>query len=199
MSTAQLLWSEGAWLNPPPQAVEDGEDLVVTAAKGSDLWRITSYGFERHSGHALLGAFRPEWAIEVSFTLDYDHLYDQAGLLIRVDAETWIKAGVEISDGQPQLSVVAGGRSDWSAAPVPQWSGQTVTIRASWSGDAVTIRGRVADSPWQMARLTPLDPDATAYAGPYCCAPEREGLTVRFHSWSGGPADLGLHEGPPEV
>ena len=32
-----------------------------------------------------------------------------------------------------------------------------------------------------------------AYAGPFCCAPERDGLTVTFTRWAAGPADAALH------
>ena len=35
--------------------------------------------------------------------------------------------------------------------------------------------------------------DAEVLAGPYCCAPTRAGLVVRFTNWSTGPADASLH------
>jgi hypothetical protein len=115
--------------------------------------------------------------------------------MVRVDAETWIKAGVELSDGRPQLgAVVTHGRSDWSMAPVPDWAGRRVTVRASRTGDAVTVRARCEDEPWRMVRLAPLAPDATAAAGPFCCSPQREGLTVRFTGFTTGPADRALHD-----
>jgi regulation of enolase protein 1 (concanavalin A-like superfamily) len=183
----------GEWLNPPPAAVEDGGALLVTAAKGSDFWRTTSYGYDRDGGHALLAPLGPEEAIEVSFVADYDRQFDQAGLLVRLDEENWIKAGVEYCDGELQLgAVVTCTVSDWSSAPVP-WHGREVTLRASRSGDAVTIRARAGDDPWQMIRLAPFPPGVTAAAGPYCCAPEREGLTVRFTGVATGPPDEALH------
>ena len=126
--------------------------------------------------------------------MDFEALYDQAGLMIRVDAETWIKAGVEMSDGLPQLgAVVTRGVSDWSVAPVPEWQGRRVTVRASRSGDAVTIRARCEDGPWRLVRLAPLSADAAATAGPFCCSPERGGLEVRFTGFARGAADKALH------
>lgn len=187
-------WSEGAWLNPPLSAEQDGDALVVTTRPNSDFWRTTSYGFVHDDGHALLTAFPSGAAVEVEFVARFDELYDQAGLMIRVDAQTWIKAGIELSDGLPQLgAVVTHGRSDWSVAPVPAWSGHRVTVRASRAGDAVTIRARREDEPWRMVRLAPLAPDATAAAGPFCCSPQRAGLTVRFTGFTTGPADPALH------
>jgi regulation of enolase protein 1 (concanavalin A-like superfamily) len=189
-----VAWSEGSWLNRPETA-PDGGALLMTAAQGSDFWRTTSYGFVRDSGHALLGPLAAGAATEVSFLADFDQLYDQAGLLVRVDEATWIKAGIEVSDGEHQLGAVATrGVSDWSMAPVRGWAGREVTIRASRAGDAVAVRARVDAEPWRLMRLCPLDANAVALAGPFGCAPTRAGLQVRFTGWRIGPADLDLHD-----
>lgn len=187
-------WTDGVWSHEPLAADRDGTDLVVTAVEGSDAWRVTSYGFTRDSEHALLRPMPSEAAVEVTFTIAFDEQFDQGGLFLRVSADHWIKAGVEFADGTPQLGVVVTDRlSDWSAAPVPEWQGRKVTIRASRSGDAVTIRARVDDEPFRFVRLVPLDPGLAIDAGPYLCAPTRSGLTLRFHSWTQTAADGALH------
>jgi uncharacterized protein len=184
----------GRWLNPPPGVDDEGGALVVSAAKGSDLWRDTSYGFRHENAHALLRPLEGGRAIEVAFVADFDGTFDQAGALVWVDEATWLKTGVEISDGIAQLGAVATrGLSDWSMAPVPEWHGREVTVRISRAGDAVTVRARVDEEPWRMVRLAPLAPEAAAEAGPFCAAPEREGMTVRFTAWREGPADASLH------
>jgi len=192
-----LAWGAGEWLNEPESWIDDGGHLHVTARQGSDFWQVTSYGFRRDSGHALLHPLDQDSAIEVSFRADFSHLYDQAGVLLRVDESTWIKAGIEHTDGVPHLSaVVTRGFSDWSTFPVPDWNGREVTIRMSRTGDAVTVRGRVDDEPRVMIRLAPLDSAAVATAGPFCAAPERAGLTVEFTRMRLGPSDPALHEPP---
>ncbi|SFE03885.1 hypothetical protein SAMN05216251_101253 [Actinacidiphila alni] len=189
-----IPFADAVWLNPPAEAVADEAGLLVTTREGSDFWRTTSYGFVRDDGHALLTDFPPGTAVEVTFRADFTELYDQAGAMVRVDAGTWIKAGVEMSDGQPQLgAVVTHGTSDWSLAPVPDWAGHEVTVRVSRSGDAVTVRARRADEAWRTVRLAPLDPDAEARAGLFCCSPQRAGLRVRFTRLAAGPADTALH------
>lgn len=190
-----LPWSEGTWLNAPARAAEDGGDLLVTAVAGTDLWRTTSYGFVRDSAPALLTPLPVGRAVEVDVLVDLPGLYDQAGLLVRVDESRWTKAGVEVSDGAPQLgAVVTRGVSDWSMAPVPEWSGQVVTVRASRAGDALTLRARAAGQPWRMLRLCPLPLEEEALAGPFCAAPDSGGLTARFTGWRTGPADADLHD-----
>jgi len=63
----------------------------------------------------------------------------------------------------------------------------------SRSGDALTVRIRRGDEAWRLLRLAPIDPAAAAYAGPYCCAPERDGLLVTFTRWQVGQPDSALH------
>jgi regulation of enolase protein 1 (concanavalin A-like superfamily) len=191
----RIAWSSGTWLDAPPQTEPHGEDLLVTAAEGSDFWRTTSYGFVHDDGHALLRPFEMGTAVEVSFRVDYDAQFDQAGVLVRADADHWLKAGVEVVDGTPQLgAVVTHELSDWSSAPVPDWAGSSVTLRVSRAGDALTVRARHEDGDWRMVRLAPWPPALMALAGPYCCAPTRAGLRVRFTEWRVGAADARLHE-----
>ena len=187
-------WSAGSWTSPPVSAEADAAGLLVTAARGSDAWRHTSYGFVRDDAHALLAPLADPGAVEVAFDAAWDQQFDQAGLVLRAGEETWLKAGVEVSDGALQLgAVVTLGRSDWSVAPVPDWAGRRVTVRASRSGDAVTVRARVDDEPFRLVRLAPFPAGIPVQAGPYCCAPTREGLAVRFRRWATGPADAQLH------
>ncbi|MEU2350986.1 DUF1349 domain-containing protein [Modestobacter sp. NPDC049651] len=187
-------WSAGGWTSPPVSVAGEGPDLLVTAVRGSDAWRHTAYGFVRDDAHALLAPLADPGAVEVTFDAAYDQQFDQAGLVLRAGAETWLKAGVEVSDGALQLgAVVTLGRSDWSVAPVPGWAGRRVTVRASRAGDAVTVRARVDDEPFRLVRVAPFPAGVALSAGPYCCAPTRDGLTVRFRRWATGPADAQLH------
>lgn len=192
---AAIDWTAGTWLNPPLEAVREGSHLVVTAAEASDFWRTTAYDFVHDDGHGLLRPLDPGTAVEVTFRLDYDQQFDQAGVLVRADERHWLKAGVEVVDGAPQLgAVVTHDASDWSAQPVPTWKGEEITIRVSRAADALTVRARHGGEAWQFFRLAPWPPGLVAQAGPYCCAPTRAGLRVRFTAWRVGAADARLHE-----
>lgn len=190
----RVPWSAGHWTHPPASAREDGDALLVEAVEGSDAWRHTAYGFVHDSEHALLAPLPAGTAVEVDVAVAYDQLFDQAGLLVRASAEAWVKAGVEVSDGVAQVgAVVTRGSSDWSLAPVPEWAGRVVTVRASRFGDALVVRAHAEGEPWRLVRVTPFDVDAPLEAGPYCCAPSRAGLVVRFLGWRTTPADAALH------
>lgn len=189
-----INWAAGQWTTSPFHYEIKADGLHVTAREGSDAWRVTSYGFIHDSEHALLAPFAHDTAVEVSFLLNFAAQFDQAGIFIRADETTWIKAGIEWSDGEPSLgAVVTRDVSDWSLSPTPGWDGGLVTVRASRSGDAVTVRAKLDEGPWRLVRVAPLDPDAAIAAGPFCCAPTRSGLTVHFTSWRTTPPDASLH------
>lgn len=200
-TAASVTWAHGRWTREPVASRVEGEALVVGAAEGSDWWRTTQYGFVHDDGHGLVGEWPADAAVEVSFdTSTLTVLYDQAGLLLWVGDDRWVKVGLEVSDGVLHLgAVVTNVVSDWSLAPVPEWAGHVVTIRASRSGvagDAITLRARTESSGWRTLRVAPFDARA-ASAGPMLCAPTRAGLEVRFTRWAFPAADVDLHEDPP--
>ncbi|NQW92083.1 DUF1349 domain-containing protein [Curtobacterium sp. VKM Ac-2861] len=193
MSLRELV-DAATWTHEPEAVELDGDVLRVTAVEGSDAWRTTSYGFVHDSEHALVQPLDGSFSVEASFVLDYTEQFDQAGLFLRVDERNWIKAGVEFSDGTPQLgAVVTRDFSDWSVAPVPEWVGRGVTVRASRDGDAVTVRAWVDDEEPRLVRVAYLDPDAAVSAGLLCAAPTRAGLTVTFTGYRVGAPDEALH------
>jgi uncharacterized protein len=183
----------GRWVNQPAEVIQDGTDLVVTAIAGSDAWRHTSYGFVHDSAHALLAPLAIGEALEVDFTADFTGQFDQAGLMIRADAEHWIKAGCEYADGTLNLgAVVTLGKSDWSTGAVDDGNGRRITVRASRAADSITVRAAVDGGAFRLVRVAPFV-DGYAEAGPYLCAPTRDGFRVRFLARRLGPSDASLH------
>ena len=189
----EISWSQGVWLNPPAEAVHENSHLKVTTIHESDFWRNTSYGFVHDSGHALLTDFPANSSMEVTFILDYSGQFDQAGIIVHSDSQHWIKAGVESADGLPQVgAVVTSINSDWSLAPVADWFGKEVTVRASRTTDALTIRARWGEDD-QLIRLAPIDSSLSWSAGPHCASPVSRSLDATFIRWTHGDADLTLH------
>ena len=108
------------WLNEPPDWSEDGGVLTVVTGEKTDFWRETHYGFIRDDGHFRHVAAEGDFTAEVAFRGDYRELYDQAGLMLRLDERNWIKAGIEFVAGRRMLSVVVTRDfSDWSTMPLP--------------------------------------------------------------------------------
>lgn len=193
MPESHISWNTGTWTHPP-QSVIETEQLEVTAVEGSDAWRHTAYGFVHDTEHALLAPLAVGDAMEVSFRAPWDGQFDQAGIFVQIDAEHWVKAGVEYADDHLGLgAVVTAGGSDWSVGQVDEWLESEITVRVSRWADAVIVRARADDGPWRLVRVAPFDGAAAASAGPFLAAPTRAGLTVRFTRWTRSAADTDLH------
>jgi hypothetical protein len=103
------------WLNEPTkwELVED--ELAVVTDLATDFWRETHYGFTRHSGHLFGYQTSGDFTATLRVRARFEALYDQAGLMVHLDEENWVKAGVEFSDGEATLSsVLTVGQSDWA-------------------------------------------------------------------------------------
>ena len=176
-------WKDGIWLNKPRRVAVVGDALDVSTDKGTDFWRATFYGFTRESGHFLGFQAGDRFTAQLRIQGRYEKLYDQAGIMVRVDKERWVKAGIELSDGRAMLSsVVTNRRSDWAtgfyeANPHDFWMRATIekgVLRLQVSTDGVS---------WPLVRLCSFPVSDRCLVGPMACTPEREGLEVRFSDW----------------
>lgn len=174
---------DGVWLNEPERWTADGDSLRIVTGNASDFWRETHYGFTRDSGHFLgfqtADAFTAELRVQGNFTA----LYDQAGIMVRVDAQHWVKAGIELSDGRAMLSsVLTRGQSDWTTAPYAHDAGD-FRLRATVSNGVLRLQVSSDGKLWPLMRLAPF-PKAKSYlVGPMACTPERAGLEVSFSAF----------------
>ncbi|MFE3448245.1 DUF1349 domain-containing protein [Nonomuraea sp. NPDC059194] len=176
--------SDWQWVNPPREwTADDGLSLVCDP--GTDLWRKTHYGYTYDTAHLFGRIVSGDFALTVTFSADYAEQYDQAGAVLRIDEENWVKAGVEYVDGAFHLStVVTREVSDWSVLPLPGGSG-SVTFALERKGDAVTVGyGLDGAAPDAMLRLAYFPPDVPALAGAMAAAPVGKGFPVRFDDLS---------------
>jgi uncharacterized protein len=168
------------WLNEPARWSENDEGLEISPDEGSDFWRITDYGFIHDNGHARLAPVDGDFTASVEITADYREQFDQAGLMLRVDAENWLKTGIEFVDGRCFLSaVVTRGFSDWSVIPLDGCP-ERLGVRLHRAGDAVTIETSINREPFQIMRVTYLPAGGASGVGPTCCAPTKAGFTAKF-------------------
>src|SRR5580700_3230503 len=103
------------WLNEPASvAISDGK-LVVRAKPKTDFWRKTFYGYITDNGHFFHLPVTGDFVFEARVDGQYAALYDQAGLMVRIDAQNWVKCGTEFFDNARHASVVfTHDFSDWS-------------------------------------------------------------------------------------
>lgn len=180
------------WLNEPPEWHEENGVLTVTTGDRKDFWRTTHYGFTHDDGHVYGREVEGDFSAVVSFSGEYEALYDQAGLMLRLDERNWIKAGIEYTDSKHHLSaVVTRDFSDWSVLPLTTPS--EVRLRISRYAEVVRVEYAIDGGPFAMLRLAYLPPSGAAFVGPMCCSPQRAGFKARFWDFRIGEPAKELH------
>ncbi|MBN3853997.1 DUF1349 domain-containing protein [Paraburkholderia sp. Ac-20340] len=183
------------WLNPPEVWSVEGEILRVRTSEDSDFWRETHYGFTRHSGHCFGLEVTGDVSAQVFIRANFRELYDQAGLMLRIDESNWVKAGAEFSDGEILLgSVLTAGRSDWATGTVADTS-DGLWVRLGICEGVLRVQYSLDGERWPMLRLAPFPVSGRYMIGIYCCTPERAGLEVEFSKFAvSAPLGRDLHD-----
>ena len=172
------------WYNEPKVwKIEDGS-ITVEVDAGTDYWRITHYDFIRDNGHFFFEEMEGEFIAKVKVVGLYKELYDQAGLMIRIDENNWIKTGIEFVHGVQNLSaVVTREFSDWSV--VEQSTNPAhIYFTLLRKGDYVEIKYSLDNSEYKMLRLAYFPPKEKVQIGVMCAAPEGGGFRVTFENFA---------------
>ena len=189
------MFEQCRWLNEPDDWTLEADHLTFLTDHATDFWRETHYGFTRDSGHFFGREVAGGFTATLRVRARYDSLYDQAGIMVRLDTETWIKAGIELSDGEALLgSVLTIGRSDWATGPF-RGDPSDLWIRVTVDRGVLRLQASADRQRWPLVRLCPF-PTAERYlVGPMACTPERAGLKVLFSDFTlTPPTGKALHD-----
>lgn len=168
------------WYCEPPEWKEEGNTLTVATAPKTDFWRKTHSGYITDNGHFYSQQIGGDFTAEVKFSGQYNALYDQAGLMVRIDAENWIKCGIEfLDDAQVVSAVVTRDFSDWSVVSLAQ-NPPSLWLRLKRSGDTVEIHYALDGAHYVMYRQAYLPPIESVSVGMMCCSPTGDGFTTVF-------------------
>jgi regulation of enolase protein 1 (concanavalin A-like superfamily) len=100
--------------------------------------------------------------------------------MVRLDETTWLKAGIEFTDGKQHLSTVATHEfSDWSLVPLTEQPDE-VHLRLTRYGTAVRVEYALPSGQFQLVRLAYLPLLPSVDIGVMCCSPERADFEARF-------------------
>jgi hypothetical protein len=171
------------WFCEPPDWKEQGNTLTITTAPKTDFWRKTHAGYITDNGHFYFQPAYGDFTTGVKFSGQYNALYDQAGLMVRIDAEQWIKCGIEFLDGAQVVSaVVTRDFSDWSVVHLSQ-NPPSLWLRLKRVGDTVEVHYSLDGAQYSMLRQAYLPPAETVSAGMMCCSPTGDGFTAVFEDF----------------
>ncbi|MEN9518494.1 MAG: hypothetical protein RLZZ381_1082 [Cyanobacteriota bacterium] len=174
------------WLNEPSNwKIQDTTDttIEVTSTQNTDFWRKTHYGFIRDTGHFYYQQFTGNFIAEVKVSGKYQDLYDQAGLMVRLDENNWLKCGVELVEGIQQMSaVVTRDYSDWSVVPMPN-NPASIWLRVTRRDSAIEIHYSLDGQQYTLLRMAYLTLAETVDVGIMCASPEGKGFTTVFEQF----------------
>eukprot|EP00301_Raphidiophrys_heterophryoidea_P013621 c21084_g1_i1.p1 GENE.c21084_g1_i1~~c21084_g1_i1.p1 ORF type:complete len:243 (-),score=55.81 c21084_g1_i1:112-840(-) len=194
--------------------VEQDGSLVLMADAKKDIWRRTFYvpTFIKDDAPCLFSEVDAgsEVTLDVAFTLTPATQFDQAGIVIRIDSEHTVKAGIEFVDNQPLLScVVTNEYSDWSTQVWPHWNGTSTSLRLRvhkvLQGSSLAFEATPYDpsSPntaptWTAFRIAHLggsNDSGKWLMGVYSACPlAQKGCIARFHHVTLGPRQQMVHD-----
>ena len=159
--------------------------LRIQPDAATDFWQRTHYGFRVDNGHFLSTALDGDFVLTTRVRFQPVHQYDQAGLMVRLTEDFWIKTSVEYeSDGLSRLGVVVTnhGFSDWSTQDVSSEL-RDVALRIRRDGSDYTVEYSAGAIGWSQLRLAHLHedhPPMRVQAGVYACCPKDAGYWAEF-------------------
>lgn len=171
------------WFNEPETWAVDNGRMTMSVTPKSDYWRISHYGFTVDDAPFMYTTYGGEFEVKVKVSGQYKNRFDQAGLMLRIDKENYIKAGIEYVDGKYNLStVVTHKTSDWSVItldkPVPY-----VWIKAVRRLDAVEVFYSFDDKNYVLMRNAWLADNSPVMVGMMAASPDGDGFEARFESF----------------
>lgn len=168
------------WFNEPEQWSVNSDVLSMFVTPHSDYWRISHYGFTVDDAPFYYATYGGEFEAKVKIEGDYKTRFDQAGIMIRINHENYIKAGIEFVDGKFNLStVVTHHTSDWSVITLDK-AIPYIWIKAVRRLDAVEIFYSFDDKNYVMMRNAWLQDNTPVKVGLMAACPDGDGFNVKF-------------------
>ena len=168
------------WFNEPDNWTIKDNVLTMDVTPQSDYWRISHYGFTVDDAPFLYTLRGGEFEVKVKISGDYKVRFDQAGLMLRIDAENYIKTGIEYVDGKYNLSaVVTHKTSDWSVIQLDK-PVDYIWIKAVRRLDAVEIFYSFDDKEYTMMRNCWIEDNTPVMVGMMAACPDGEGFKAKF-------------------
>jgi uncharacterized protein len=111
----------------------------------------------------------------------FKFLYDQAGLMLRLDEENWIKLGICHYRDQLYVSCVfTRGNSDWSTHRLPMTKIEAFHVWVKRRGEVVECYYSLDNENWIRIRQGYFTDAPRLRVGMMCAAPESAGFKVTF-------------------
>lgn len=174
------------WLKRPENITVLMENkLSFKTDAETDFWQKTHYEMRKDNGHFFYQTIDAKaFEYEISLSAFQGARYDQAGIMLRGNAENWLKISAEFETHERSwLGAVNTkfGLSDWSTSRVPTMQHQHYKLVAE--GDNALVYALVGMD-WQQLRMLDISHLRRSDGldlGVYACSPKGPGFDVSFY------------------
>ncbi|HXK36922.1 MAG TPA: DUF1349 domain-containing protein [Candidatus Paceibacterota bacterium] len=191
-------FTKGEWINAPRVSKTSRDAVEITTDPFTDFWQRSFYGFRNDNAPALLLDAHENFTFSTRVEFAYRARFDQCGVLVYIDSDSWFKASIEREDGQCSRlgSVVTNfGYSDWATTDIE--STDHLWYRLSRRGPDMLVEQSIdgksfrqmrifhlhclGETTAEMGRLDPPAPaDRAVRYGLYACSPLDSSFTAKF-------------------
>lgn len=163
------------WYNEPENVVFGNDELKVVAQTKTDFWQSRHHNFAKDDGH-LFYCERPDnftCLIKWSFA-ELNH-FNQAGLMIRFDAQNWFKISAVSPDSKSfevATFTTRDGYTDWAETPLDRKI-NTIWYQLRRFGDDYAVSYSLDGENFiNLRRFYLPSQGQKAMVGAYICAPQ---------------------------
>lgn len=171
------------WFNEPQDWKIKSNKLEMQTTAQTDYWRISHYGFTVDDAPFYYATYGGEFEAKVKISGDYQARFDQAGLMLRIDHENYIKAGIEYVDGKYNIStVVTHKTSDWSIITLDK-PVKHIWIKAVRRLDAIELFYSFDDKEYFLMRNAWMPDNTPIMVGMMAASPDGQGFKAKFEDF----------------
>jgi len=171
------------WYHEPTSWKLKNRQLQITPDESTDFWQRTHYGFKADDGHFLYAEVKGDFVLEARMQCNFKHQYDQAGLMVRVSDQCWVKTSVELETDEPNklgAVVTNHGFSDWSTQDVDD-DFTDYRLKISREGSTYIVAYfHTQSNEWVQIRIFHLFDELEVKVGIYACSPKKAPFSARF-------------------
>ena len=172
------------WTRTPKQFRITDDFIEIITEPFTDLWQRTYYHFRNDSAPVLQTETSDKYfSFVIKTTFETKERYDQCGIVLYQNCNSWLKASIEYENKQIQRlgSVVTNnGYSDWASVDIDA-SIKTVWFRLSRRDDDFCIENSFDGIHFHQMRICHMFQIADPiHFGIYACSPENSSFKATF-------------------
>jgi regulation of enolase protein 1 (concanavalin A-like superfamily) len=172
------------WTNEPEKWKQKGEDIKVTCPMETDYWRETLHGFTKDDAPFYWMYVDYDFEARLSIKPKLKYLYDQAGMMIRLNEKNWIKLGIcHYRDSLNVSCCFTRDKSDWSTHRLPKRKIEWFHVWAKRKGNVIECFYSLDNENWIRIRQGYFSDAPRLRVGMMCAAPETAGFKVTFSNF----------------